>query len=60
MIDTLGPYLLILVFNGYKGGGLAVQEMTSWESCQAAITQLEPIRRIEGYCIAKTLKETLE
>jgi len=56
MIETLGPYLLILIFSGPVGGGITVYEMSSWESCQAAITQLEPIRSISGYCIAKELK----
>ena len=57
MIDTFGPYLLILIFNGHQKGGITVQEMTSWESCQAAITQLEPVRNVIGYCIAKELKK---
>jgi hypothetical protein len=54
MIDTLGPYLLVLIFGGHS---IAIQEMTSWESCKAALTQLEPVRQIHGYCIAKELKE---
>jgi hypothetical protein len=55
MINIFGPYLLILTIN--NGNTLAIQEMSSWESCQAAITQLEPLDHIRGYCIAKETKE---
>jgi hypothetical protein len=57
MIDTLGPYLLILTFTIGQGGGLAIHEMSSFESCQAALVQLEAVRQLRGYCIAKELRE---
>jgi hypothetical protein len=53
MIDYLGPYLLVLVFSR---GGLAIHEMNSFESCQAALIQLQPDKQLYGYCIAKELK----
>lgn len=57
MIDTLGPYLLILMFNSPTRGGLAIQQMPNFESCQAALVQLQPVRTLNGYCIAQTLQE---
>lgn len=58
MIDTLGPYLLILILmpTMRSGSGIAIQEMDNFDSCKAAITQLESVRDIRGYCIAKELK----
>lgn len=50
MINTLGPYILIL----FGGGGLATVDVESFEACKAAIVQLEPTR-ITGVCIAATL-----
>lgn len=55
MINTAGPYLLILVLSGYNQGGLAIQELDDFDTCNAALTQLEPAREIYGYCIAKEL-----
>lgn len=57
MIDTLGPYLLILTLRIGQGAGLAIHEMSSFESCQAALVQLEAVRELRGYCIAKELRE---
>jgi hypothetical protein len=53
MIDTLGPFLLILLTRGNGSAGIAIQEMPSFAACQAAIVQLQPVRSITGYCIAK-------
>ena len=53
MIDTLGAYLLVLVS---ASGAIAIQEMNSFDSCRAAVAQLEPIRIVSGYCIAKEIK----
>ncbi len=59
MIDTLGPYLLILIFssNMSSRGGLAIQEMDNEAACRAALVQLEPARELNGYCIAKNVKQ---
>ena len=60
MINTLGPYILVLLFTSgdYKmaRGGLAMQEFPNFESCKAAIVQLEVEKRLTGYCIAKEVK----
>ena len=60
MINTVGAYILVLVYNGYQeqfgGGGVAMQEFPNYDSCKAAITQLEPVRSLRGYCIAKEVK----
>ena len=50
MINTAGTFLLLLI--SWRGG-IAIHEMPSFESCQAAIIQLEPIHTVDGYCIAK-------
>jgi hypothetical protein len=55
MIDVTGPFLLILILSSY--GGIAIQEMPNYESCRAAIVQLEPVRNVRGYCIAKEVKK---
>jgi hypothetical protein len=59
MIDTLGPYLLILVLQQLRGysTGLAIQEMPNFESCRTALVQLEVVRELRGYCIAQTVRE---
>jgi hypothetical protein len=53
MINTAGAYILVLI---YAYGGVAMQEFTNFESCKAAITQLEPVGHLYGYCIAKEVK----
>lgn len=53
MINTAGAYILILIFVEYNSGGLATHEMQNFESCRAAIVQLQPINGLRGYCIAK-------
>jgi predicted DNA-binding WGR domain protein len=54
MINTTAAYIRVLVFDGHGGrGGVAMQEFPNFESCQAAITQLEAVDRLRGYCIAK-------
>jgi hypothetical protein len=57
MINTAGAYILVLIFQSYGTGGLAMQEFANFESCQAAITQLEPVRGLRGYCIAKDITQ---
>ena len=57
MINTTAAYILVLVFSGYKAGGVAMQEFPNFESCQAAITQLEAVDRLRGYCIAKEVQK---
>lgn len=57
MINTLGPFLLILYVNGARETAIAVQEMPSQAACQAAIIQLEPVRSLQAYCIAKEIQE---
>jgi hypothetical protein len=54
MINTTAAYILVLVFNR---GGIAMQEFPNFESCQAAIVQLEPSRDLTGYCIAKEVQK---
>lgn len=59
MINTAGAYILVLLFvNSYgaRAGGLAMHEFPNFESCKAAITQLEVEKRLTGYCIAKEVK----
>jgi len=56
MINTAGAFILVLIYSGNSQGGITTHEMNSFESCKAAITQLETIRNIRGYCIAKDLK----
>jgi hypothetical protein len=53
MINTAGAYILVLIFYGGATGGVAMQEFSSFQSCRAALTQLEPVTRLRGYCIAK-------
>ena len=53
MINITGAYILVLTFSSYNNGGLAMHEFPNYESCQAAITQLEPVRSLTGWCIAK-------
>lgn len=57
MINTAGAYILILIWSAHYKGGIAVHEVSSFEACQAAIVQLEPMRQITGYCIAKEVLE---
>jgi hypothetical protein len=60
MIDAAGPYLLVLMLSNplSHGKGLAIQEMKSLTACRSALVQLEPIRNIQGVCIAaQTLKD---
>jgi hypothetical protein len=56
MINTVGAYILVLVYSSFNRGGLAMQEFPNFESCKAAITQLETVNGIYGYCIAKEVK----
>ncbi len=56
MINTVGAFILILVFDGYNAGGVAMHEFPNYDSCKAAITQLKPVRSLRGYCIAKEVK----
>jgi hypothetical protein len=56
MINIVGAYILVLVFDNYTAGGVAMQEFPNYDSCKAAITQLEPVRSLRGYCIAKEVK----
>ena len=56
MINTVGAYILVLVFDSYTAGGVAMQEFPNYDSCKAAIIQLEPIDTLRGYCIAKEVK----
>lgn len=59
MINTVGPYILVLILYGYgyNAGGLAMHEFPNFESCKAALTQLEANRHLSGYCIAKDVKQ---
>jgi hypothetical protein len=57
MIDTLGAYILVLILEGSRLSGITTQEFNSFEACQAAIVQLEPVQYIQGYCIAKEVKD---
>lgn len=61
MINTAGEYILVLIYTifsvGGTGGGLAMHEFPNFESCQATITQLDPVSYLTGYCIAKEVKE---
>jgi len=56
MINTAGAYILVLVYSSFNQGGVAMQEFPNFESCKAAITQLETDHRLHGYCIAKEVK----
>jgi len=53
MMNTAGAYILVLIYHANGGGGVAMQEFSSFQSCRAALTQLEPIHTVHGYCIAK-------
>lgn len=53
MINITGAYILVLIFSAYNKGGVAMHEFPNFESCQAAIAQLEPVDSLTGYCIAK-------
>ena len=55
MINTAGAYILILL-SSYNGAAITTLEFPNYDSCKAAITQLEPVRALEGYCIAKEVK----
>jgi hypothetical protein len=55
MIDTAGAYILILL-SSYNGAAITTLEFPNYDSCKSAITQLEPVRALEGYCIAKEVK----
>lgn len=57
MINTVGAYILVLVYNGYQEGGVAMQEFSNYDSCKAAIIQLEPVGTLRGYCIAKEVQK---
>lgn len=57
MIDTAGAYILVLIFHAGTAGGITTHEMENFDSCKAALTQLEPIVRVRGFCIAKDLIE---
>jgi hypothetical protein len=56
MINTVGAYILILVYS-YNGAAMTTIEFPNYESCQVAITQLEPVRTLQGYCIAKEVQK---
>jgi hypothetical protein len=51
MINTAGAYILVLILS--NSGGISTQEIANFESCKAAVIQLEAIRFVQGYCIAK-------
>jgi hypothetical protein len=55
MINTAGAYILILL-SSYNGAAITTLEFPNYDSCKSAITQLEPVRELEGYCIAKEVK----
>jgi hypothetical protein len=54
MIDIFGPYLLVLIVTT---GGVAIHEMSSFDACQAALVQLQPVTQLYGFCIAKEIVE---
>ena len=56
MINTVGAYILVLVYHNFNAGGVAMQEFSNFESCKAAVTQLESDIHLHGYCIAKEVK----
>jgi hypothetical protein len=56
MINTAGAYILILVYS-YNGAAMTTLEFPNYDSCKAAITQLEPVRTLRGYCIAKEVQK---
>lgn len=56
MINSAGAYILVLVYSNFQQGGVAMQEFANFESCKAAIIQLEVDNQLYGYCIAKELK----
>lgn len=54
MLNTAGAYILVLTMSYYQYyGGIVMHEFPNFESCKAAITQLEVDSRLVGYCIAK-------
>jgi hypothetical protein len=58
MINTAGVYILILIFQQPANGvAMTTHEFSNFDSCQAAITQLEPVHGLAAYCIAKEVKE---
>jgi hypothetical protein len=56
MINTTGAYILVLVYAWINSGGVAMQEFPNFESCTAAITQLQSVDHLHGYCVAKEVK----
>lgn len=57
MINTAGAYILVLIYSSFNQGGVAMQEFSNVESCKAAITQLESVHSLRGYCIAKDVQK---
>ena len=55
MIETDGAYLLVLILDGFKEGGLTSQIIESFAACKAILTHLEPVRTLTGYCVAATV-----
>ena len=55
MISASGAYILVLIYHVRGAGGVAMQEFSSFQSCRAALTQLEPVPWLKGYCIAKDI-----
>jgi len=56
MIDTAGAYILVLIYS-WNAAAMTTLEFPNYESCQAAITHLEPVRTLTGYCIAKEVQK---
>lgn len=54
MIDVLGPFLLIIFFDGANNGeGVTAVEVISEKACRAAVIQLEPLgHEVQAVCIA--------
>lgn len=58
MIDTDGPYLLVLIYQwGFRSGGISTEILASFEACRAVLTQLEIVDHVKGFCVAAAIKE---
>jgi hypothetical protein len=55
MINTSGAYILVLIYT-WNASAMITIEFPNYDSCKAAITQLEPVHTLQGYCIAKEVK----
>lgn len=56
MIDTDGPYLLILILQGIYKGGIATEVLASFDACKAVLAQLDSVSGVRGYCVAATVR----